>query len=368
MPLCPACHQMVVSLPHPRCPGAQRAAQPPPRGGVAVLPAGAVPSRAALAHVTPQQRALPAAGPVIAGGTIHDANGPFHGWTEIGNIAMLGGPARPRAAGPFTLIQIPIVTHMLHTVQRAINLAIATLRATPVIGGPGYPPPPTPGRPGGPAPPPPPRLDPRTLLFLRFFGPCTQARVNTVLDGFTTMSAMLFGARGQNATGLAVLNESATGNNNMAETFRRSIWRPASGHIVLIVGSGFFGPAIGQVFQANDNTIGTLIHEFAHACIDASDVPVAAQLQAGQVLDAGGMPPGGVATCVVAQHDEQLVAWIFNRPWPGGGAAPPAPTAHQQAAYQNYPLVNADAFGQYALALLVQDIAREAGQGATRLG
>ncbi|HVW76360.1 MAG TPA: hypothetical protein VHB45_02020 [Alloacidobacterium sp.] len=324
---------------------------PAPRGGVAVMPRVPV-APPPLQQVTLQQRAPAGAAPSIVGGVIHDANGPFHGWTEVDNLnRVAGSPNRPQTSA-FTQLQITHVTQILRSVQRSIDLSLRTLRATPVLPGNGLPATPM--------------IDMRTRIFIEFFGPCTQARLRTVTDNFAEMERQLFGARGRNATGLAVLNESAT-NANMAETYRRSIFRPASGHILLIVGSGFFQTAIGNAFQANDNTIGTLVHEFAHACFDASDIPVAAQLQAGRRLDATGMPPRGVPTCVVGEQDRQLVAWIFRRPWVGTGVAPTPATLQQRTECEDYPLRNADAYGQYALNQMVDDLQAQARQGVSRL-
>ncbi|HTX40585.1 MAG TPA: hypothetical protein VMD25_02060 [Acidobacteriaceae bacterium] len=328
----------------------------PPRGGVQVMPRGPIAPPLPLQTVTLQQRAQPGAAPVIPNSIIHDETGPFHGWTEVDNLnRVAGAPNRPQTSA-FTQLQITHVTHILRAVQQAIDLTLRNLRSTPTLPGNGIPPLPPPPRAGvaGP-PPPPPLIDMRSAAFFSLFGPCTPQRLKTVTDNYSTMQRELFGARGRNATGLAVLNESAT-NANMAETYRRSVYRPISGHILLVVGSGFFRTAIGQAFQANDNTIGTLIHEFAHACIDASDIPQPVHLQADQALDAAGMPPNGTAQCVVGEHDRQLVAWIFGRPWVGNGVAPTAATPTQRTAYADYPLVNADAYGQYALNLLVEHL------------
>jgi hypothetical protein len=261
---------------------------------------------------------------------------------------------RPRTSA-FTQLQIAHVTYLLRAVYKAIDQSLETLRKTPVLPGNGLPPlPPAPRGIGHPLVPPP-LIDMRSRAFVQLFGPCLQARLKRVTDNYADMQRQLFGVRGGNATGLVVLNESAT-NNDMAATYRRSIFRPASGQILLIIGSGLFKTAIGQVFQANDNTIGTLIHEFAHACIDASDIPLPVHLQAGQELDARGMPPNGTRRCVVGEHDRQLVAWIFGCPWVGAGAAPPAPTPLQRTGYEDYPLRNADAYGQYSLELLVDHL------------
>jgi len=322
--------------------------RPAPAGGVQVMHPGPVVPAQPLRQVTAQQQAPAGAGQQIVGGIVHDAQGPFHGWTEIDNLNRVAGAPNRARTSAFTQLQIAHVTHLLRAVQQAIDLSLQTLRTTPTLAGDGLPPL---GGLGGAQP----AVDWRTGLFVELFGPCTQPRRKTVTDNYAEMQRQLFGARGANATGLAVLNESAT-NPNMAETYRRSIYRPPTRQILLIVGSGLFQTAIRQLFQANDNTIGTLIHEFSHACIDSSDIPLPAYLQAGQALTANGMPPGGTQQCVVGEQDRQLVAWIFGRPWVGAGAAPPAATNAQRTTYQDYPLRNADAYGQYALELMVRHL------------
>ncbi|WP_158749444.1 hypothetical protein [Acidobacterium sp. S8] len=323
-----------------------------PKGGVQVMPSIPV-NQPALRTVTAQQKAPSGAAPVIAGGTIYDEDGPFHGWTEIDNVNRIAAFSRPQTSA-FSKVQVAHVTQILRSVQQAVDLSLNTLRSTPVLPGNGLPPSPNP-------------VDPKTTAFIELFGPCTTVTLKTVTNNFAAMQQELFGSRGRNVTGLAVLNESAT-NHDMAATYRRSIFRPASGHILLIVGSGFFKTAIRELFQANDNTIGTLVHEFSHACMDTSDIPRPVYLQANQGLDAAGMPPpSGTKQCVVGEQDRQLVAWIFGLPWVGSGAAPPAVTNQQKIDYADYPLRNADAYGQYALGVMVNHLQEQAQKGVTRL-
>jgi len=328
-------------------------------GGVRVMALGPVVPPRPLHVVTPQQRALAGGGQAIVGGTVHDANGPFHGWTEVDNLNRIpGGPNEPRTSA-FTPLQIAHLTHLLRAVQQAIDLSLQMLRSTPTLPGDGLPPRPAPPRVLGGPPTAPPVIDMKSRAFVQFFGPCKRDRLKTVTENYAEMQRQLFGARGSNATGLAVVNQSAT-NSDMAATYRRSIYRPASGQILLIAGRGLFKTAIGQVFKANDNTIGTLIHEFGHACVDASDIPRPVHLQAGQGLDERGMPANGTGPCVNGEHDRQLVAWIFGQPWVGGGTEPHAPTNLQRVLYEDYPLQNADAYGQYALERLVDHLTAKA--------
>lgn len=283
-------------------------------------------------HITTQQQAPATGGQQIPGSAIWDASGSFHGWAEITNLTQLGAGAPTRAGDPLSRNQRTTVTAMLREVENAIDLSLKNLLKT---------------KPGS--------RSPEAQLFEELFGPCTEATLKTVRDNYRTMAKELFGARGVAAAGIAVLNESdpARGNRDFAATFRKSVFRPVGGQIALILGSGFFQTrmGVGAAFAANDFTIGTLVHEFSHACCDTSDIPLPQFLQGGHELDARGFPPAtGTNQCVDGAGDRQLVAWIFQRPWNvAWGAQPPAPTQAQVTRYTNYPLLNADAHGQYSL-------------------
>jgi hypothetical protein len=89
-----------------------------------------------------------------------------------------------------------------------------------------------------------------------------------------------------------------------AATFRNSA---AGGDILMYVGRAFFVNSTATGFNTStDFTVGTIIHELAHACFGASDVPTVAAGGKAQ-LDGSGMPLVG-AVCNDADSDKDLAA------------------------------------------------------------
>jgi hypothetical protein len=72
----------------------------------------------------------------------------------------------------------------------------------------------------------------------------------------------------------------------------------------MYVGRTFFTGA-GSYAVSSDATVVTVVHELAHACFGASDVPTVAS---GLALDGNGMPPPGAAVCNDLANDEALAA------------------------------------------------------------
>jgi hypothetical protein len=81
----------------------------------------------------------------------------------------------------------------------------------------------------------------------------------------------------------------------------------ATGRVQMFIGRAFFQgrPSVSERYYQTDTDfkVGTIIHELAHACFSASDVPTPAS---GLVLDAAGMPPRGAAVCNDEASDELL--------------------------------------------------------------
>ena len=98
----------------------------------------------------------------------------------------------------------------------------------------------------------------------------------------------------------------------------------------MFIGRSFFAArrSVSQPFYKTDtdDTVGTVIHELAHACLRTSDIPTVASSLA---LLPNGMPPGGAAVCNDENEDKILAA-----------ANPPLATQ------------NADNYGQFARYLL----------------
>jgi hypothetical protein len=75
----------------------------------------------------------------------------------------------------------------------------------------------------------------------------------------------------------------------------------------MFIGRAFFSaaPQANSTYYKSDTdyTVGTLIHELAHAGFSASDVPT---VSSGLALDATGMPPRGAPVCNDQSEDRKL--------------------------------------------------------------
>ncbi|HXW72965.1 MAG TPA: hypothetical protein VEK34_16340 [Methylocella sp.] len=264
-----------------------------PRGGVPVVPGAPVVTAQQLNvalnnarahhHVTAAQlaRAQPAAAPANAI-PVQDAMG----WSLVPDPTnpppLLTVPHPP----PFTHPEIRRINEAVRRTIAAVDWAIREIISVRVSTTP-----PLPNSPGE--------------RYWQLFGPCdtpqADRRRQTVLSNFNTLRTKLDAPRGGVLMGICCidaryyLGEEKT----FAWTHRGSaVHQP---YINVWIGPLFFRKGVRgqQDFQtagavSSDATVCTLVHEFAHAVFNASDVP---QVGSGGTLDANGMPttPGDVA-------------------------------------------------------------------------
>jgi len=144
-------------------------------------------------------------------------------------------------------------------------------------------------------------------LYNQFFGAYDNARKIQIVKNFQSIHRWLEGPRG-GAQGLITLVDSRNDTAKkdwFAATVRNSA---AGGQVLIYVGRSFFLSQQHLVGYHNltDFTVGTLVHELAHACFGASDVPTVASGGRG-ALDTNGMPT--VATvCNDDVSDRDLAA------------------------------------------------------------
>lgn len=124
------------------------------------------------------------------------------------------------------------------------------------------------------------------MLFVRLFGPLTQASFSLVLKNLMKLSET-FSNRDFR------LVDGRNDNTNLRYAFAATVRGNVTSSVLVYIFRSFFPANWRDVNQRNlpvidDATIITLAHELSHACFNASDVPC---VGSGRVLDARGMPP-----------------------------------------------------------------------------
>jgi hypothetical protein len=138
-------------------------------------------------------------------------------------------------------------------------------------------------------------------LYQRFFGTFDINRRKAVRDNFGAIATLLAGQRGgvQGTLNVIDARNDAQKMTWFAATVRNSM---ANSTVKMWMGRAFFSGR-GDYGVSSDATIVTLVHELAHACFGASDVPTVAS---GLVLGNNGMPPSGALVCNDVRSDEIL--------------------------------------------------------------
>jgi hypothetical protein len=201
----------------------------------------------------------------------------------------------------FTRAQIQRINEAIARCKRAVELAVDAIAAVTA---------PVPMAP----------LNATQALYTDFFGAYDITRRATVRDNFLSIGAVLGGVRGGRAGTLNLVDSRNDQEKYQwfAATYRNSA---AGGAVKMYVGREFFAGG-GSYDVSSDATVVTVVHELAHACFGASDVPT---VGSGQVLDGTGMPPRGAAVCNDLASDKALAA-----------------------RYPDRALLNADNYGQFA--------------------
>lgn len=184
--------------------------------------------------------------------------------------------------GPLRKAEIVRINEAIARLKRAVDAAVDAVAKSTVNG------PSTPSR----------------VLYSEFFGTITPQRRARVRDNFLLISALLGGTRG-GAVGTLNLVDSRNDQEKFewfAATYRNSAVGQTS--VLVYVGRLFFTGA-NDYNVSSDATIVTMVHELAHACFGASDVPTVAS---GLALNAQGMPPRGAAVANDAAEDRVLAA------------------------------------------------------------
>ncbi len=166
-------------------------------------------------------------------------------------------------------------------------------------------------------------LTPEQARYVRWFGALDANRRRQVLQNFMSICIVLGGQRGGRQGTLNIID--ARNDAQKFTWFAATIRNSVQNHSVRMwIGRAFFSGGSYEV--SSDATVVTMIHELAHACFGASDVPT---VGSGLQLGADGMPPSGAPVCNDATQDEQLAA------------------ADPESA-----IINADNYGQYAWSIL----------------
>lgn len=166
-------------------------------------------------------------------------------------------------------------------------------------------------------------LTPEQARYVRWFGALDTTRRREVLQNFMSISSVLGGQRGGRQGTLNVIDarNDAQKFTWFAATIRNSV---QNNTVKMWIGRAFF--SAGSYEVSSDATVVTMIHELAHACFGASDVPT---VDSGLQLGQNGMPPIGAPVCNDAAEDARLAE------------ANPA-----------LAIRNADNYGQYAWSIL----------------
>jgi len=177
-----------------------------------------------------------------------------------------------------------------------------------------------------------------TTAFTSYFGAIDAARAQKIRHNFNVL-AMAFEA----GPDIVDLRNTAYGKTCYAACFRKSISGFTRGTILTLTGKVdmFLGRAFfakGSYEKSSDTTVTTLIHEFAHGAVDAVDVPP---------VDATGTFTHGRKSDVPGHAD--FGETMTNSIQASTKAADMLLATHKP----EYAAVSADAYGQFATALLL---------------
>lgn len=293
-------------------PGLTPPSAPKGTAGLPVMPgqkmlstAGAKPLNVIPKTATQPPRPAPAAGPGV---TVVNTPIPTLGYSLIVDPQPVTLVPAPQRVGALTMAEVSRINEAIARTRKAVDLAIEKLRlAVPPVG----------------AFPPGAEYD----RYVRFFGAYDVTRKGTVIRNFVTIASVLGGARG-GTQGQLHLVDSRNDLQKLdwfAATVRNSI---QNNTVLMYLGRLFF--LKGDYARTSDATVVTLVHELAHACFGASDVPT---VGSGAVLQANGMPPPGVSVCNDLASDVELAANFPDRA-----------------------ILNADNYGQYAWSIMQEEL------------
>ncbi len=247
------------AAPHPAVPATPASR---PRGGVAIP----IPPRGVVAGLRPVARPAPV-GPAAAV-TRLDTDQPQVGYALIVDpdpVNPIGTPLPP-----LTRAEVVRINEAVARMKRAIQAAIDGMTgAMP------------------------------NQLYTRLFGAYDEGRRRQVLANFQSLAAVVQGTG--HGGGLYLID--ARNDQEKYQWFAATVRGSATANTANVwIGRSFFSGR-GDYEVSSDATVVTMVHELAHACFSASDVPVAGS---GHVLDASGMPPHGVDVANDLAEDERL--------------------------------------------------------------
>jgi hypothetical protein len=256
----------------------------PPVGGVAVLTGAPKPlARPAVNVVQLEQRVKPASPAQILMGA----------WTVEAGV-QLQGYAMANDPNPFTPVganMVPAltkgqVTRINEAIRRTGSAVTGALEALASVRGVA-------------------NASAAETLYAEYFGAFDVARKREIMKNFQRIDLLLSGARGGAKGQVTVVDarNDQEKQNWFAATFRNSA---LTGGVVIYIGRLFFIDTPRDYESSTDYTVGTMVHELAHACFGASDVPTVAS--GGKAsLNAYGMPTVA-SVCNDAQSDRDLAA------------------------------------------------------------
>jgi hypothetical protein len=256
----------------------------PPVGGVAVLTGAPKPlARPTVTVVQIEQQVKPATAAQVLMGA----------WTVEAGV-QLQGYAMANDPQPFTAVAANVapaltkgqVTRINEAIMRTGSAVTAALEALASVRGVA-------------------NASDAETLYAEYFGAFDAARKRRIVKNFQRIDLLLSGARGGAKGQVTVVD--ARNDQQKRDWFAATVRNSAlNGGVVIYIGRAFFIDTPRDYESSTDYTVGTMVHELAHACFGASDVPtVAAGGQAG--LDANGMPTVG-PVCNDAQSDRDLAA------------------------------------------------------------
>ena len=177
-------------------------------------------------------------------------------------------------------------------------------------------------------------------IYLDYFGPFDKARIASVKRNYTVLKLAV-----EKGPRIVDLRDTVYGKTAYAACFRADLGTRDAGKgqlsivkgITVFLGRAFFAPGTMNYGASTDASVGTLIHEFAHGAINAVDVP----------------PVNALGAWTHARVSDDPTHGEFGNSTDNSIQASTIPLDKLLAKHQpNYAVVNADNYGQFAVALL----------------